>query len=59
MPVVVVNIIASLEGNAGIAIGSIIDSSNIGDILLILGGSAVVRPRLLKRNTVLSEWNSV
>lgn len=54
MPEMVVNIIASLEGNAGIAIGNVF-GSNIANILLILGIAAIVRPLPLKKGTVLSE----
>lgn len=54
MPEMVVNVIASLEGNAGIAVGNVF-GSNIANILLILGIAAIVRPLPLKKGTVLSE----
>ena len=54
MPELIVNIMASLNGNSELAIGNII-GSNISNILLILGISAVICPLPLHRNTVLSE----
>lgn len=53
-PELFVNIIASLKGNAGIAIGNIF-GSNIANILLIVGITAVIFPIPVKRDTVLSE----
>ena len=43
MPELIVNIFASLSGNTEIAIGNIL-GSNIANILLILGVSAVIYP---------------
>lgn len=54
MPELIVNIFASLEGNSDIAVGNII-GSNISNILLILGISAIIAPLPIHRNTVLSE----
>jgi len=53
-PEFVVNIVASIEGNSEIAIGNIL-GSNIANILLILGISAIINPITAKRNTVLKE----
>jgi len=53
-PELVVNIIASYQGNSEIAIGNIL-GSNIANILLILGVSAVIYPLTSKRNTVNKE----
>lgn len=53
-PELIVNIIASYQGNSEIAIGNIL-GSNIANILLILGVSAVIYPLTSKRNTVLKE----
>src|SRR3990167_7329805 len=53
-PELVVNIFASLQGNADIAIGNIL-GSNIANILLILGISAVIYPLAVKRGTVWKE----
>lgn len=53
-PEFVVNIFASVQGNTEIAIGNIL-GSNIANILLILGISAVIYPITAKKNTVLKE----
>lgn len=54
MPELIVNIVASFRGNAGIAIGNIF-GSNIANVLLILAITAIICPLPLKRNTILSE----
>lgn len=54
MPELVVNIMASLSGSSEIAIGNVI-GSNIANILLILGISAIICPLPIQKNTVLSE----
>ncbi len=53
-PELVVNILAAIRGTADIAIGNIV-GSNIVNILLILGISAVIVPLQVKRNTVWKE----
>lgn len=53
-PEFIVNIFASLSGSTEIAIGNIL-GSNIANILLILGVSAIIYPIVAKRNTVLKE----
>lgn len=53
-PELVVNLIASFEGNTDIAIGNIL-GSNIANILLILGISAIIFPLTSKENTVWKE----
>lgn len=53
-PELAVNIFASASGNAEIAIGNIL-GSNIANILLILGISAMIYPLATKRNTVWKE----
>jgi len=53
-PEFIVNIFASTSGNTDIAIGNIL-GSNIANILLILGISAIIYPITAKRNTVLKE----
>ncbi|MFT5618441.1 MAG: cation:H+ antiporter [Arenicella sp.] len=53
-PELVVNVLASLEGSSEIAVGNII-GSNIANILLILGISAIIFPLPIKTNTILSE----
>jgi cation:H+ antiporter len=53
-PELVVNIFASIKGNTDIAIGNIL-GSNIANILLILGISAVIYPLTVKHGTVWKE----
>ena len=53
-PELVVNIFASARGSAEIAIGNVL-GSNIANILLILGVSAIIFPLLVKYNTVWKE----
>jgi len=54
MPELIVNIFASVQGNTDIAIGNIL-GSNIVNILLILGISAVIYPLAVKKGTVWKE----
>lgn len=53
-PELVVNILASLKGTTDIAIGNIL-GSNIANILLILGISAMIYPLKTKENTIWKE----
>lgn len=53
-PELIVNILASLKGNTDIAIGNIL-GSNIANILLILGISALIYPLAVKKNTTWKE----
>ena len=53
-PELIVNIFASIGGNPDIAIGNIL-GSNIANILLILGISAVIFPLAVKHGTVWKE----
>jgi cation:H+ antiporter len=53
-PELAVNIIASVNGNNGLAIGNIV-GSNIANILLILGASAMIRELQVKSATVWRE----
>lgn len=53
-PELVVNILATLRGSTDLALGNIL-GSNITNILLILGVSAIIYPIALKRNTVWKE----
>ncbi len=54
MPELIVNIIASMEGSSAVAIGNVF-GSNIANLLLILGFTAILKPLPVHRNTVLSE----
>lgn len=53
-PELVVNILSAMKGSPNLAIGNII-GSNIANILLILGISALILPLSLKKNTVWKE----
>lgn len=53
-PELVVNLLASFNGNTDIAIGNIL-GSNIANILLILGAAAMVRPLTVGKGTVWKE----
>jgi len=54
MPELVVNIFASAQGQSGLAIGNVL-GSNISNILLILGISALIYPLKVQKNTVAKE----
>lgn len=53
-PELIVNIISSLSGNAGLAVGNIL-GSNISNIMLILGAAAIIYPLKVHKNTVWRE----
>ena len=53
-PEFIINIFASIQGNTEIAIGNIL-GSNIANILLILGVSAIIYPLATQKNTVWKE----
>lgn len=53
-PELVVNLLASLDGNTDIAIGNIV-GSNIANILLILGAAATIYPLTVQKGTVWKE----
>ncbi len=53
-PELFVNVVASIQGNAGIAIGNIL-GSNISNILLVLGITAIIYPLAMPHNTVRKE----
>ncbi len=53
-PELLVNLVASYKGNTDIAIGNIL-GSNISNILLILGISALLSPIVIKRSTTWKE----
>jgi len=54
LPEFVVSIIANGRGNGGIAIGNIL-GSNIANILLVLGVSAIISPIIIRKKTVWVE----
>jgi cation:H+ antiporter len=53
-PELIVNLFASFQGSSDLAIGNIV-GSNISNVLLILGISAIIFPLAVKRGTVLKE----
>lgn len=53
-PELVVSITSALNGNTGVAFGNIV-GSNIANILLILGISAIIAPLAVSKNTVWKE----
>ncbi len=54
LPELVVNLLASLRGNADLAVGNIL-GSNIANVLLILGVSGAIRALRIRDRTILSE----
>jgi cation:H+ antiporter len=54
MPELLVNIIASLQGNTDIAIGNVV-GSNIANTFLVLGAAACIAPLYVKQSTVWKE----
>ena len=53
-PEISVSVASALRGSAGVAVGNIL-GSNIANILLILGVSAVICPLAVRKNTLLYE----
>ena len=53
-PELFVNIVSSIRGNSGIAVGNVL-GSNIANIFLILGVCAIIRPLAVGRGTVWKE----
>ncbi len=54
LPELLVNLVASFSGSSQLAIGNVL-GSNVANILLILGITAMVRPLPLTKNTYFSE----
>lgn len=54
-PELAVSLIASLQGNNGITMGNII-GSNIFNILMVLGLTAIVMPILIKKSTMFKDY---
>lgn len=54
LPELVVNLMSAITGSTAIAFGNVV-GSNIANILLILGTSAVISPLVVKHNTVWKE----
>lgn len=53
-PELIVNIYASIQGTTDIAIGNVL-GSNIFNILIVLGFSAIIYPLIITKNTVYKE----
>lgn len=54
LPELLVNLVASFNGSSELAIGNVL-GSNVANILLILGVSALIRPLPITKNTYFSE----
>lgn len=54
LPELVVNIFSSLQGESELAIGNVF-GSNVANLLLILGITAIICPLPIKRTTILTE----
>lgn len=54
LPELIVNLISSFHGASDLAIGNVM-GSNIANVLLVLGGTALVTPLVLKKTTVWRE----
>lgn len=54
LPELLVNLVASFGGNSELAIGNVL-GSNVANILLILGITAMIKPLPLNKNTYFSE----
>ncbi|MCX2739987.1 calcium/sodium antiporter [Pontibacter anaerobius] len=54
LPELIVNVMASLQGQPELAIGNVF-GSNVANLLLILGVTALICPLPLKRTTILTE----
>jgi cation:H+ antiporter len=54
-PELLVSLQAAIDGNSGIAIGNVI-GSNIANIALVLGITAVISPMLINRKSYFSSW---
>lgn len=53
-PELIVNVVSSMQGQNGLAIGNIL-GSNISNVLLVLGITAMIHPLEVKKNTVFKE----
>lgn len=54
LPELIINILSSMQGQSGLAIGNVF-GSNVANLLLILGVTAIICPLPIKRNTILTE----
>lgn len=54
LPELIISIIASINGSSGLVIGNVL-GSNIANVLLIIGITAIICDLPVRRNTILSE----
>ncbi|ARS36190.1 calcium/sodium antiporter [Pontibacter actiniarum] len=54
LPELIINILSSMQGQSELAIGNVF-GSNVANLLLILGVTALICPLPIKRNTILTE----
>ncbi|WP_114783150.1 calcium/sodium antiporter [Botryobacter ruber] len=54
LPELIINILSSLQGQSELAIGNVF-GSNVANLLLIIGITAIICPLPIKRNTVITE----
>lgn len=54
LPELIINVLSSLRGQSELAIGNVF-GSNVANLLLILGVTAIICPLPIKRNTILTE----
>ncbi|GAB3820286.1 calcium/sodium antiporter [Pontibacter rugosus] len=54
LPELIINILSSLQGQSELAIGNVF-GSNVANLLLILGVTAIICPLPIRRNTILTE----
>lgn len=54
LPELIINVLSSLQGQSELAIGNVF-GSNVANLLLILGVTAIICPLPIRRNTILTE----
>ncbi|MFD3000849.1 calcium/sodium antiporter [Pontibacter toksunensis] len=54
LPELIINILSSVQGQSELAIGNVF-GSNVANLLLILGITAIICPLPIRRNTILTE----
>ena len=54
-PELAVSLISSFNGNNGIAVGNVL-GSNLFNTLVVLGGTAIVAPLLIKKSTIKRDY---
>ncbi len=54
LPELIINVLASLQGQSELAIGNVF-GSNVANLMLILGVTALICPLPIRRNTILTE----